>query len=322
MSYGPGGQHFIMNWDLEGSADGATWTTLRSHTSDRSIHEEGRIETWPLEGVADDGWYCHFRVIGRGPEVKGGNYMCLSGFEVWGALRVRQEHVDEALVLQLSVLSMSAEAAPLNCPKTGAHNSFGEDGVMYLLGLAVGVEQLQRSTWVNPAQGTLARVTRSTRGNGATCVGEASAFTGRTAEHSHTRNPDLPHDAWYSVELVRHSVCPTHYALMSYGPGGNHFIMNWDLEGSVDGAAWTTLRSHRNDCSIHEPGRIETWPIEGVAGGGWYSHFRVIGRGPEVRGHNYMCLSGFEVWGSLKLRSGKQRNGEGSASKRSWWKRK
>jgi hypothetical protein len=72
------------------------------------------------------------------------------------------------------VASFLSERCRVNYRKAGASSSFGEDGIMYGLGTAFG-----SAPWVNPEQNGMARITRSTRGSGAPCVGHASAFAGQ-----------------------------------------------------------------------------------------------------------------------------------------------
>ena len=179
-----------------------------------------------------------------------------------------------------------------NFPKTSRTASFGEDGMLYAFGTDFG-----KRSWNNPSGGTyLQSVNRSAFGDGAACVGPAEAFTGRSMVHSHTRSAM---GSYYAIELQSHEASPTHYALMCYGPGGGHFPHYWNFEASVDGQTWTLLREHKGDRSIWAEGKIHTWPVAPTRAG-FYRHFRVVLTGPEKRGRHYLCLSGFEMWGSLR----------------------
>jgi hypothetical protein len=96
-----------------------------------------------------------------------------------------------------------------------------------------------------------------------------------------------------------------HYCLRHGGShGGNYRLRHWDLEASLDGRAWTTLRSHRDDQSLADA-KFSTaaWAVEG--GKGAFSHFRIRQTGKNSGGqysdgYDRLWCAGIELYGVLQ----------------------
>ena len=175
---------------------------------------------------------------------------------------------------------------PLNQP------GLGTDGILYKLGTRFDTKEYK-----NPGvDGYYLEVSRSTHGGGATCVGDATAFTGREAVHSHTRSAI---HSYYMIKLKQGiSVKPMAYKLRSYGHGGGFMPLNWNFEASNDGNEWVTLSTHTNDRTIENFGAIGCW---GVTSNRALDSFRIRSTGPDKKGDHYLCLSGFEIYGDLHM---------------------
>eukprot|EP01047_Picozoa_sp_COSAG01_P029033 COSAG01_NODE_1976_length_8750_cov_16.090625_10_plen_479_part_00 len=84
------GRSALRNWELQGSEDGVTWTTLRRHDDDPTMEERGRVVAhWAVEGVTAS--FRHFRVHQHGPNAKGlraykGHALYCNGIELYGTL--------------------------------------------------------------------------------------------------------------------------------------------------------------------------------------------------------------------------------------------
>uniref|UniRef100_A0A7S1N3T9 F5/8 type C domain-containing protein n=1 Tax=Eutreptiella gymnastica TaxID=73025 RepID=A0A7S1N3T9_9EUGL len=80
--------HSLANWDLQGSTDGKTWTTLRAHKDDRMLlPKRGSVYTWPVEGCKT--FYSKFRILMTGPNQHTQPharfyYLMLAGMELYG----------------------------------------------------------------------------------------------------------------------------------------------------------------------------------------------------------------------------------------------
>ena len=74
------------HWRLEGSNDGRTWTTLKTHTNDESLKaEDGSVAHWAVDGVSTA--YRHFRVIQTGKNATGRHdHLITQGMELYGEL--------------------------------------------------------------------------------------------------------------------------------------------------------------------------------------------------------------------------------------------
>ena len=102
-----------------------------------------------------------------------------------------------------------------------------------------------------------------------------------------------------AVDLKGKRVRPTGYVLSGdkYAAEGSCFSRHWRLEGSVDGATWTTLRVHVNDASITQGSPSAYWPIENATVA--FTHFRILQTGKNSSGFDHLMASGFEVYGEL-----------------------
>jgi len=81
------GNHFARSWVLEVSNDDTTWTVLRAHDNDGSLHGHCQACYWPIEtslppGVA----WTRFRIRQTGKNAAGNDHLAVSGFELYGEL--------------------------------------------------------------------------------------------------------------------------------------------------------------------------------------------------------------------------------------------
>ena len=67
-------------------------------------------------------------------------------------------------------------------------------------------------------------------------------------------------------------------------------------KGSINGRDWTLLRRHANDTSLKDPFQSYTWPIHTDTA---YRRFRVLQTGHNSANHNFLLLSGIELYGDL-----------------------
>jgi hypothetical protein len=84
LRHGAAGPFVLSNWELQGSEDGLTWTTLRRH-DDENIDKRGYlVEHWQVDGVTAP--YRHFRVHQHGRNGDGDDTLFSSGIELYGRL--------------------------------------------------------------------------------------------------------------------------------------------------------------------------------------------------------------------------------------------
>ena len=142
-------------------------------------------------------------------------------------------------------------------------------------------------------------MSRSTHGDGAGCVGEVTAFTGREAVHSHTLSAM---HSFYMIEFKRGiTVKPTAYKLRSYGNGGGYMPLSWNFEASNDKQNWNQLRIHKNERTIANFGAIGSWDVSSES---YFQFFRILLTGKDSKGSHYLCLSGFELYGDVRKEEG------------------
>jgi hypothetical protein len=187
-----------------------------------------------------------------------------------------------------------------NARRAGGDDSggrFDEAGVLHHIATEGGT-----SAYVNPHTAGRVVATRSScvHGGGRDHYFVAGPCPGRSSTDS------IP-TSWMAVDLgAGRALTVNHYALRYGGNTGECVPRNWELQGSQDGAAWTTLRRHDNDTTMEQKGYVVAhWAVEGVTTP--YRHFRVHQHGPNAlicgpaRGAKQHCLScnGIELYGAL-----------------------
>ena len=110
---------------------------------------------------------------------------------------------------------------------------------------------------------------------------------------------------------------PTKYTLRHGGNYRADSLRNWDfqvatlrrsiachscadanctLQGSSNGNDWALLRRHTNDCSLDGPFATNTWNIDTDKP---YRFFRILQTGHNSASHNFLVVSGIELYGDL-----------------------
>jgi len=73
--------HYLRNWRIEGSDDGSSWTTLREHTNDSTIHSSNR---WAFFDLKADKFYRRLKLQMTGPSHNGSTNMDVTEMEWYG----------------------------------------------------------------------------------------------------------------------------------------------------------------------------------------------------------------------------------------------
>jgi hypothetical protein len=158
-------------------------------------------------------------------------------------------------------------------------------GIIHWLGTNEGT-----SAWSNPAT------------SGVVSVHASSVERGTPNNLVDTEPQELwTHDvpaSWLSINLIHHCVLPSAYTLRHGGNYRADSLRNWDFQGSVDGKTWVVLKRHSNDPTLSAPFAVKTFPLEKAALVP-YQWFRIIQTGHNSTNHNFLVLSGFEVYGEL-----------------------
>ena len=105
--YGGGGNH-PRSFELQGSNDGVSWTTLSKHSGEAWAGQHV-AKDWP---ICTDGYYRIFRVQNLGEP----NHLCCSGIELYGLVRRgdrrrRRRHASGASGALLAGAARSARRA-------------------------------------------------------------------------------------------------------------------------------------------------------------------------------------------------------------------
>jgi len=107
-------------------------------------------------------------------------------------------------------------------------------------------------------------------------------------------------ESWWCVDLTEnYALYLTDYTLRHGYPTINSFLLNWQLEGSLDGENWQTLSRHVSDRGLkgNERYQTHTWAIDGDYSA--FRYFRIFQTGKNSSGNLGIFLSGIELCGVL-----------------------
>ena len=71
-------------------------------------------------------------------------------------------------------------------------------------------------------------------------------------------------------------------------------VCSWVFEASNTGSTWVKLREHVNDTALKGRGSTHTWPVSSTTS---FTKFRIRSTGKNSNNHDYIALSGFELYG-------------------------
>ena len=72
-----------------------------------------------------------------------------------------------------------------------------------------------------------------------------------------------------------------------------------DVVGSIDGKAWILLRKHVGDTSLTDKWATHSWDIHYEGTPQAFRYFRILQTGRNSSNHNFLVLSGIELYGDL-----------------------
>ena len=120
-------------------------------------------------------------------------------------------------------------------------------------------------------------------------------------EHAHAApvynyTSNVP-ESWLAVDLGEgRSLVVDHYCLRSDKYGNDNKLRNWELQGSLDGQTWQTLRAHQGDSSLSsQPMSTAAWPVD--AGARAFRHFRILQTGVNGSSQHHLMCTGIELYG-------------------------
>ena len=256
----------LRNWEFQASNDGASWTTLRKHTNDTTLKTKGARGSWTLTSKASKKSWRYFRVLQTGKNSNNHHYLALSGLEIYGDL---------------------LDQAGPRPGKFAPDAPFDRNGIVHYLGTQDG-----KTKFKNPGEGAVAVFASSVARDSSA---PTELLARRTLRFTSTPRPDQ----WVAFDFLHRRVRPTHYSLRHYSSWDNEALRNWVLEASNDAKTWTALRTHINDKTLDKKGKAATWELPDAPAGESYRYFRVRMTGRNSNNHNYLALSGFEIYGDL-----------------------
>mmetsp|Transcript_68517 Transcript_68517/g.61563 ORF Transcript_68517/g.61563 Transcript_68517/m.61563 type:complete len:253 (+) Transcript_68517:44-802(+) len=166
-------------------------------------------------------------------------------------------------------------------------NDFDFNGILYWLG----TEKGKVTNWTNPNDSKIVTVKASSGLTG----GSTSTMIGRSWVSSYSKNEPM---SWMEIDFGTVQIKGTHYSLRHGYNVADAYLMNWRLEGQGQHSEeWEVIRRHKNETTLKCQGRTGSWKLDTNV---FYSKFRVIQYAGNNRPDNYLCLSGFEIYGTVK----------------------
>ena len=167
---------------------------------------------------------------------------------------------------------------------------FDKRGVVYDL-----VKKSRQTPQVNPSS-TQIVATRSSDGEG-----KAADLLKNQVKFGTVSGTEDKKDSWWCVDLTEKcALYLTHYTLRHGRNRSKSVLVNWRLEGSLDGRKWTTLKNHEDDCGLKEHLTC-TWTID--ANPNAFRYFRIFQTGKNSSDKFGIFLSGIELYGVLITKS-------------------
>ena len=166
-----------------------------------------------------------------------------------------------------------------------------DGGALHWLGTEGGTREYQ-----NPQATEAVAVTASSEGGSNYA---APRFVQHRPDGETNRTLDQP-NSWMALAFGGGAKIDVAHYCLRHGDYAYGYLRlrHWDLEASLDGRAWTTLRSHRDDQSLPDAGfSTAAWAVEG--GKGAFSHFRIRQTGKNSYGDDKLCCAGIELYGVL-----------------------
>jgi len=159
-------------------------------------------------------------------------------------------------------------------------------GIMFWIGTE-GRRRLEY--WTNPHLAKEVRVTASSIEKG-----QLAQLVSRNTGELWTK--DVP-ASWFAIELLKGRSVVLSYYTLRHGRGyKSDCLRAWDLQGSNDGVEWELLSRHTMDKSLNGPFGEHSWPVKTEHA---FRFFRVIQTGHNSSNHNFLALSGMELYGDL-----------------------
>jgi hypothetical protein len=106
---------------------------------------------------------------------------------------------------------------------------------------------------------------------------------------------DIP-ASWVAIELPHFHVFPRAYALRHGGNYKADALRTWDFQGSNDGHTWTVIQRHKDDDTLNGPFATATFVVHCTQR---FRYFRILQTGHNSSYHNFLVLSGLELYGDV-----------------------
>jgi hypothetical protein len=159
----------------------------------------------------------------------------------------------------------------------------------------------------SPFDGLISFLTQSHHGNvhdlGIVSVTASDVYSDRNPKNVvdlesslHCHTPDAP-NSWICYDLKDKRMNVSHYSLRSRSDHDNSHLMNWTLEGSMDGKNWRELDRRDNCRELVGLNRSATFSVSTRE---FVQQIRLRQHGKDNSGYGALTVGAFELFGAVR----------------------
>lgn len=301
------GFNHMMNWSIESSNDKNNWTILDNQKNQTIFNSDCKSKVFTLTN--NDNFYRYFRLRQTGPTKSGMNILNISALEFFGTLNGRiikspriqqlalhhqheESNDDDFIYHQLNFIPDHPYEINYDDTKSGRFKGI--------------IRYLSEKCGGNVHKKGAVKVTSSSVFQSMSSI----SFIGNDNDYNPYNCVDLENkkscfmsdeqtNSWICYDFRNLKVCPNKYSIRSYLNGDNH-LQEWFIEGSNDRQYWKIIDERRNETSLNDTGKSNTFSINRKEKQ-FYRFLRLKQTGRNTKGSKMICLSALEFFGSIVL---------------------
>eukprot|EP01084_Bolivina_argentea_P223005 377381_1 len=181
-------------------------------------------------------------------------------------------------------------------------SDFDDNGIIYALG--IDFDFRKHKTWENPAQNNKNKKIILTSFPIKMDEGSLHDMIGRQGTQCQLDDEEKE-DAWIMMDFVHLEIHPTYYTLRHGHCFSQGCLQNWNLEAMDDDNKWICLDKQVNNSELAGKYKSASWPIR-TSKSNYYTKYRIKMTGEDRSGDYFLCCSGFEIYGDIRIIGNKQ----------------
>ena len=327
------GDNHLQSWCIEGSNDKENWTILDERRNETSLDGTGRTNTFTTNrNEYDEEFYRYLRLRQTGPSTINSFVISISALEYFGSIvcsdksfqpkrkRATEEH--NALVPS----QRPSSSAPRRSSSSSSERD--ESNMKVLETLEEPLELSYDDTETGRFRGVIHHLSEKIGGKNVHIEGVVNVTSSSIFPHLPPlpflgfMDSDRPEDydpyncvdldnkkscfessnepnSWICYDFQELKVKPKSYSIRTYMNGYNH-LQNWCIEASNDNDNWTIIDERRNERSLDDAGRSNTFVLNRNQNENeFYKYLRLRQTGPTTGGGSILNISALEFFGTV-----------------------